>query len=487
MKRLAFVILLLIPQLALSQTSVSGNQSGLWTSAGSPYLVMGELVIPPGQVLTIEPGVEVNFQGHFKFYVYGNLQALGSDGENILFTTDNQSIGWGGIRISSSAISNLSFCRIEYGKTVGDYPDIHGGALALFGSDAVVSNCVFADNDATGNNGGMGGAVYANGTGSASGPLTRFIDCRFIGNHCYGEGGAIKFTGDMNSEISGCEFIANDCGYGGGAISCYGVEGTRIVNCLFADNYTMYGNGGALNTLGFSNTLYMVNCTLSGNSAVTGEGGAINLAYASAYFVNNIIYSNSGMYSDDLNLDWGGNAEVYYSNLVMPAGATGSDNINVDPEFVDAVNLDFHLQEGSDCINAGTAYFALGENVLVDLSPDQYVGSAPDMGAFEYTPVTGVSTGSLTTCSMYQNYPNPFALTTSISYNLESDSFVRIKVYDVQGKEIRTIVNGHRAAGGRSVVWDGLNNSGQRVGTGTYFARMQAGSDVSSIRMLLTR
>ena len=182
---------------------------------------------------------------------------------------------WGGIRIDSGVISNLAYCRIEYGKTSGDYPDIHGGGLALLSSDAVVSNCVFADNDATGSDNGMGGAVYGINTGSSAGPLTIFTECRFIRNHAYGEGGAIKFSGDLNTEITRCEFIENDCGYGGGAISCYGGDGTRMTGCLFADNYTMYSSGGAVNTLGFANTLYFINCTLSGNTAVTGDGGGV--------------------------------------------------------------------------------------------------------------------------------------------------------------------------------------------------------------------
>lgn len=193
----------MVPNLVLAQTVVNGNQSGVWTSAGSPYQVTGEIIVPAGQTLSIEPGVEVNFQGHYKFTVNGDLQAVGTKSGPIAFTTDNPSTGWGGIRIDSDDICRLAYCRIEFGKTAGDYPDMHGGGLALLGSDAVVSNCVFADNDATADDLGMGGAVYATGTGSLAEPLTRFIDCKFIRNHAYGEGGAIKFAGDYNTENYG--------------------------------------------------------------------------------------------------------------------------------------------------------------------------------------------------------------------------------------------------------------------------------------------
>jgi len=487
-KRILLLGLLLVPHLVHAQTDVSGSQSGVWTLAGSPYRVTGQLTVPSGQTLTIEPGVEVNFQGHYKFTVNGKLMAIGAEGAMIRFTTDNQAIGWGGIRISSGDISELSHCRIEYGKTpAGEYPDIHGGGLALLGSDAVVTSCTFADNDATGGDLGMGGAVYAYGTGGAAEPLTRFVDCTFTGNHCYGEGGAIKFTGDWNSEVVGCTFIGNDCDYGGGAISLYNVDGTRIERCVFADNYTMFANGGAIHTLGFSNTLSVVNCTVVGNTAVTGDGGGIYLANAQANIINTIVRDNPGMFSDDVYLTWGSGAEIHYSNLAMPDGASGGNNINQDPLFVNAPAYDFNLEELSPCVDEGTAFFALAADTIVDMDPSEYFGTAPDMGAFEYTPATGLPEGAQSALRLYRNYPNPFAVTTSIHYRLASESPVSLKVYSVLGREVRTLLEARQPAGGHSVTWDGLNGAGRRVSPGAYYLRLRAGDEVRSMQMLISR
>ena len=68
----------------------------------------------------------------------------------------------------------------------------------------------------------------------------------------------------------------------------------------------------------------------------------------------------------------------------MPQGATGSNNIEEDPLFLDPANLDFRLAETSPCIDTAIALFVLNGDTLVNLNPNQYSGSAPDMGAFEY-------------------------------------------------------------------------------------------------------
>ncbi len=362
------------------QTNVSGNQSGTWTLSNSPYLVTADITIPAGQTLYIEAGVIVNFQGHYRFIVNGKIVANGTDSNRIYFTTDNPATGWGGIRLDGTPdISEFHYCTLEYGKTYAvAYPNNHGGAVMLKDADAEFYNCIFRYNSAMGDEDGMGGAVYAINTGTTTETLTRFIDCTFTDNQSYGEGGAIKFTNDGHTELSGCEFTGNHCSYGGGAISFYSVLDVTMTRCLFVDNYTDYSNGGAIHTLGYDNTLTFTNCTFYGNQANGGDAGAASIVNTTADFTNCIIKNNPGTYSDNVFLGSGGAASINYSDTPMPDGATGSNNIDLDPLFVSVANADFHLQSASPCVDAGTDVGLF------------FTGSAPDMGCFEYDDSVGI-------------------------------------------------------------------------------------------------
>ena len=83
---------------------------------------------------------------------------------------------------------------------------------------------------------------------------------------------------------------------------------------------------------------------------------------------------------------------------------------------------------------------------------------------------------------LYQNYPNPFNPSTSIRYQLPKDGFVTLKVYDVLGKEVATLVNEVRIAGEYTVTFDGSG-----LPSGVYVYRLKAGSYVSSHKMLLLK
>jgi hypothetical protein len=72
------------------------------------------------------------------------------------------------------------------------------------------------------------------------------------------------------------------------------------------------------------------------------------------------------------------------------------------------------------------------------------------------------------------NYPNPFNPVTSIRYDLPEESMVVITIYDLMGREVRTLVNDVESAGFKSLTWDGRDGKGQVLPSGMYFYRLDA-------------
>lgn len=84
---------------------------------------------------------------------------------------------------------------------------------------------------------------------------------------------------------------------------------------------------------------------------------------------------------------------------------------------------------------------------------------------------------------LHQNYPNPFNPATQISYDLFQDAAVLLKIYNLRGQEVRTLVDETKPAGTYTVRWDGSSNAGTRVASGVYIYVLRAGEFVQSRRM----
>jgi hypothetical protein len=84
--------------------------------------------------------------------------------------------------------------------------------------------------------------------------------------------------------------------------------------------------------------------------------------------------------------------------------------------------------------------------------------------------------------SLSQNYPNPFNPSTTINYQLPTFSFVSLKVYDILGREVATLVNEEKKAGYYSVEFNA-----NKLSSGIYFYRMQAGKYVETKKLLLMK
>jgi hypothetical protein len=103
-------------------------------------------------------------------------------------------------------------------------------------------------------------------------------------------------------------------------------------------------------------------------------------------------------------------------------------------------------------------------------------------GKFEYSNAIEVNYDNTTSFNLVQNFPNPFNPITTIIYQLPENSLVILKVYDVLGNEVTTLVNGNNEAGIHRINFDASNLS-----AGTYFYKLQAEKFIAVKKLLVIK
>ncbi len=205
------------------------------------------------------------------------------------------------------------------------------------------------------------------------------------------------------------------------------------------------------------------------------------------------LWANGGLTSDynDLCVDttfansytaW---LNSYYRTFSNWQGAGYDQNsVSLMPPFVGPNDL--HIAYVLTAIaDGGTPLTGILTDIDGNVRP--HAGhSRPDIGAdeFDHPPVSveeevGEVPGSFT---LLQNYPNPFNPSTTISFQVPEQCHVTLKVFDVVGREIATLVNEVEQPGTHTAQWNA-----SRVASGVYFYRIQAGDFVASKKLLLLR
>lgn len=128
----------------------------------------------------------------------------------------------------------------------------------------------------------------------------------------------------------------------------------------------------------------------------------------------------------------------------------------------------------------------------VDASGDIYLCSFGGSGRiYKLTgPQTGVvrqSSGFPSTIGLKQNYPNPFNPTTRIRFTIEGSGFTTLKVYDLLGKSVATLVDGILAPGEHSVVFSFTDNDAMHLTSGIYFYRLTSGGNSITKKMVVAK
>lgn len=592
------------------QTIISpGDVSGTWTISGSPYNVTGDITIPNGETLIIEPGVIINFQGFYIFAVQGRLLALGTPTDSIWFTASNTTEGWRGIRFISTPAANdtskFYYCSIRYGKNnsgTGDNP-LGGGMFIRNFSKVHISHCYFSNNSAR-----WGGAIqvrenahiliehstFTNNYAEFSGAGIRAIDfsdpvIRF--NHLYnnsvGSGGAAIYFYRSNALVMNNHIHNNSSTSSGGAASMDNSMPT-FINNLIVNNTA--GSGGALHFTTLSHAK-LINNTFSGNSAT--NGGALYFSLSSnPDFINNIFWGNISPFGSQVYIANDNSDPNFYYCIVQDGtlgfvgpGAAGNytgiylNNINANPLFEGSGSDPYAITENSPAVDAGRPdttglnlppFDFVGnpriDNGIVDIGAYEYpseipvelvsftinisgnnvtliwttasetnnmgfvierqVNSQPDGeagwekigfvegkgtttetsyhtfmdnslvqgkyqyrlkqidydGAFEYSKVVEAEIFIADEFILNQNYPNPFNPSTTISWQVPVGSWQTLKVYDLLGREVATLVDEFKPAGSYEVEFDASHLS-----SGGYFYQLKAGEYVETKKLILLK
>jgi hypothetical protein len=394
----------------------------------------------------------------------------------------------------------------------------HNG-IAVNGSYNIIENCSIHDN----RNSGM---QFGNGAS-----YNRVINCDSYYNYDPPTGGnadgfSPKLDVGTGNYFYGCRSWQNsDDGWDGYVRPAIPVAGkdtmkTIIENCwCFANGYLKNGAAGTGNGNGFKmgggdkvgsasngdslrHNMTLINC-LSFNNLVKGfdqnnNRGSMTLINCTGYANGTYNFSVPGfirvgqtltvkncisLASSGVTLAGVPNPILATNSWLSSFGdATNADFISIDttgvrgPRKADGSLPDItfmHLAPGSQFIDAGT-------DVGIPFN-----GSAPDLGAFETTgPVHVVdgSTARVLGFQLMQNYPNPFNPSTNIAYQIAKSGLVSLKVYDLLGREIVTLVNENKSPGTYTAQWNAAG-----MPSGMYFSRLESTGEQQIRKMILMK
>ena len=161
--------------------------------------------------------------------------------------------------------------------------------------------------------------------------------------------------------------------------------------------------------------------------------------------------------------------------------------VNLIDFYLSSNQLSGEIPESICNIYPNLSYFQVTHNQLCPPYPEcieDYVGYQDTSNCEQVSIIDEILP---ITYNLYNAYPNPFNPTTTLWYELPENSYVNVTVYDMLGREIRTLVNTTQDAGFKSIIWDATNNQGNPVSAGVYLYKIQAGEFVQTKKMVLLK
>ena len=286
-------------------------------------------------------------------------------------------------------------------------------------------------------------------------------------------------TIEYKHRVKNCVFTRNVSTNTGGArfspglnLRNYNDHPIDVVNCTFADNSSPYTGGLWLSPWSTSGMQARIaNCLFWGNEPyqiwIDGD-------YAPPAPPIQVLFSHCLIQDAEEGVYDFGNTETLF-----PEGI-----IDADPIFLGEGEAPYRLTSDSPAIDAGTAFWVVEGDTVVNLSQEDFAGSAPDIGAYEWIP-TSIKEVDIpfrpTDFGIMSIAPNPFNPTTKIRIQLSRPGKAQLRIYDMLGREVGQIANGHFAAGDYA-----LQFRARDLPSGIYVAelRTKEGRDLRKLTLL---
>lgn len=429
-------------------TGIGGPVAGEWRSQYSPYTITSDLLVRENSTLIIEPGVEIIINDGSRFAVNGTLIADASGGEQISFRSDN---GWYGMKLLGSNNDNqIINCR---------FTDSYRGALEISSSKVTVEQSVFYNNSSL----GTGGAFEIANS-----------DEVILHNNIISNNSSTQSSGPINlinsSPIISNNIIVNNDGNMAGAMIIRTDSNPLIINNTIANNS-------------------------SGNSLIF-------VFQADATIMNSILHHDG-----EVMIEVDSDVDITYS--LVSGGYEGTGNIDTDPLFsspsagsgseYDGTSALWYLQEDSPCIDAGDP-----DPEYNDIEDPENPGYAlwpamgtivNDMGAygglgFDHSVSADDEVISVQTNTSIKAFPNPFNPATTIALSLgeqDHDKPLTLKVYNVRGQLVKTLIDNKIVSAEHTVVWNGMDQSGRTVSSGIYLVAVDTATSRSTRKIMLLK
>jgi len=133
------------------------------------------------------------------------------------------------------------------------------------------------------------------------------------------------------------------------------------------------------------------------------------------------------------------------------------------------------------------SYFSISNNQLCPPYPscvEDYVGEQDTTNCEQ---VSIINETLPITYNLHNAYPNPFNPVTILRYDLPENGIVTITIYDMLGRQVKTLMDQTQDAGYRSIIWDATNDYGKPVSAGIYLYQIQAGEYMQTKKMVLLK